>query len=101
MIPKVATEAFHWIVGITAHIIYLISHSLHETNLDHSQCQHFVFEGKTKAEIHLTLVLNMFTSFMVQESALPMTGMMLTFLWIFFITSTSRGFRPWPVGAMK
>ena len=49
----------------------------------------------------LTFVLNMLTSLTVQESAFPMTGMMLTFLCIFFITSTSSGFRPWPVGAMK
>ena len=38
----------------------------------------------------------MLTSLTVQESALPITGMMLTFLWIFFITSTSRGFSPCP-----
>ena len=56
---------------------------------------------KEKIKQGFTLVLNMFTSFMVQESALPMTGMMLTFLWIFFITSTSSGLRPCPVGAMK
>ena len=69
------------------------------TNLDHSKTD--ILYVKEKIKQGLTLVLNMFTSFMVQESALPMTGMMLTFLWIFFITSTSRGFRPWPVGAMK
>ena len=69
------------------------------TNLDHSKTD--ILYLKEKIKQGLTLVLNMFTSFMVQESALPMTGMMLTFLWIFFITSTSRGFRPWPVGAMK
>ena len=69
------------------------------TNLDHSKTD--ILYLKEKIKQGLTLVLNMFTSFMVQESALPMTGMMLTFLWIFFITSTSSGFRPWPVGAMK
>ena len=48
------------------------------TNLDHSKTD--ILYLKEKIKQGLTLVLNMFTSFMVQESALPMTGMMLTFL---------------------
>ena len=65
MIPKVATEAFHWIFGITAHStlyvlqyihMYLIIHSLHETNQPRSQQnRHFVCEGKNKTGTHLGL----------------------------------------------
>ena len=66
MIPKVATEAFHWIFGITPHhtishyitVVYLIIHSLHETSLDHSQYRHSVFSWKIfvgKRDIHLGL----------------------------------------------
>jgi hypothetical protein len=45
-----------------------------------------------------TLALNAAISSSVRVSALAMTGIKLTLVCSFFITSTSRGFSEWPVG---
>lgn len=49
----------------------------------------------------LTLVLNLARSDGLSVSALATTGIRLTRVHSFFMTSMSRGFRVWPVGRMK
>lgn len=51
--------------------------------------------------ITLTLCLNLARSTGVRVSALATTGMRLTRVQSFFMTSMSRGFKLWPVGRMK
>ena len=62
------------------------------------QRQHLLLVGRNKQH---TLALNLIRSVGLSVSAFATTGIKLTRVQSFFMTSMSSGFRVWPVGRMK